>query len=255
MSRLEGKVAIVTGASRGIGKGIAIRLGHEGARVVVNYNHNQGQAEDVVHTIQSNGGEAIALQVNMSDIPQIERMVCQTIEQFGQVDIMVSNAGIELLRSFEETRVEDFDQLFAVNTRGQFFAAQQAATHMKNGGRIVLTSSMSVIKGIAGHALYAASKGAVEVLVRNLAVELGPLGITINAIAPGATVSDMSTRMAAAARDPKTGLSPIEQCIAATPLGRLGTPEDIAKVVAFLVSEEGSWITGQTIQATGGFSF
>lgn len=255
MSRLEGKVAIVTGASRGIGKGIAIKLAREGARVVVNYNNNQDQAEAVVNIIKSNGGEAIALQVNMGDVPQIERMVLQTIEQFGHLDIMISNAGIELLRSLEETRIEDFDQLFAVNTRGQFFAAQQAAKHMENGGRIVLTSSISVTKGIAGHALYAASKGAVEVIVRNLAVELGSRGITVNAVAPGATVSDMSANMSDAYRDPKTGMSPLEQCRAATPLGRLGTPEDIANVITFLASEEGGWITGQTIQATGGFSF
>src|SRR5215469_16029483 len=177
MKRLEGKVAIVTGASRGIGRGIALTLAEEGATVVVTYREQAQRAEAVADAIRQGGGESLVIQADTSDVSHIARLVRQTVEHFGALD---------------EVTVEDFDHVFAVNTRGQFFAMQQAARHMSRGGRLICTSSMSASKGLARHALYAASKAAVEALARNLAVELGPRGITVNAIVPGPTATDMA---------------------------------------------------------------
>ncbi len=241
MARLAGKVAVITGSSRGIGRGIALKFGREGAKVVVNYQGNREKAEAVVRDIVAEGSDALAVQADMSDVQQIERLMTRAVDHYGKLNILVSNAGIELFKALAEVTVEDFDHLFAINTRGQFFAAQQAAKRMEDGGRIIFTSSISVTRGIAGHSLYPASKAAVEIFARNLAVELGPRAITVNAIAPGATTSDMSAAYSSSYSNPSSTL------------GRLGTPEDIANVVAFLVSEEGSWINGQTIYATGGF--
>lgn len=244
MKRLEGKVAIVTGASRGIGRGIALKLAEEGATVVVAYREQAQQAEEVAGAIRQGGSEALAIQADTSDISHIERLVTQTVEQYGKLDILVSNAGIEHFGALEEVTVEDFDHVFAVNTRGQFFAMQQAARHMSRGGRLICTSSISASKGLARHALYAASKAAVEAIARNLAVELGPRGITVNAIVPGPTATDMAAEHMAhysgsdVARS-LTGAAGDERTKTIMPLGRMGTPADIAKVVAFLVSDEG----------------
>lgn len=252
--RLEGKVAVVTGSGRGIGRGIAIKLGKEGAKVVVNYSHSAEQAEEVVKTIQSHGSEAIAIQADVSKVEEIRKLFDETIAKFGQLDILVSNAGIEHFGPFEEVTEEEFDKTFAVNTRGQFFAMQEAAKRMKNGGRLICTSSISASKGFVNHSVYGGSKGAVEAFARNLAVDLGPRGITVNAIAPGATKTDMYDKNAELYRDPNSKLSVDEQMNKFSPLGRVGTPEDIGNVVAFLVSDEGGWLTGQTIHATGGMA-
>jgi len=229
MKRLEGKVAIVTGASRGIGRGIALTLAEEGATVVVTYREQAQRAEAVADAIRQGGGESLVIQADTSDISHIARLVRQTVEHFGALD---------------EVTVEDFDHVFAVNTRGQFFAMQQAARHMSRGGRLICTSSMSASKGLARHALYAASKAAVEALARNLAVELGPRGITVNAIVPGPTATDMTAENLAHYSGSEvawslTGAAGEERIKSILPLGRMGTPADIARVVAFLVSEEG----------------
>jgi NAD(P)-dependent dehydrogenase (short-subunit alcohol dehydrogenase family) len=253
MQRLAGKVALITGASRGIGKGIALKFGKEGAKVVVNYSSNQGQAEEVVATIKAEGGEAMAIQANVSDVAQIERMVNEAVAAYGNLDILVSNAGVEHFSSLAESTVEDFDRVFGINTRGQYFAAQQAVKHMNDGGRVLLTSSISVTKGMPGHSFYAGSKAAVEIFARNLAVELGSRGITVNTVAPGATTSDMSAEAGKNYGDPYSTLSVKEQLEHNTALGRWGTAADIANVMTFLASEEGGWITGQTVYATGGY--
>ncbi len=178
----------------------------------------------------------------------------KTIEKYGQLDILVSNAGIEHFGSFEEVSAEEFDRIFSVNTRGQFFAMQAAAKQMKNGGRLICTSSISASKGFVNHAVYSGSKGANEAFARNLAVDLGPRGITVNAIAPGATKTDMYDKNAELYRDPDSKLSVDEQMNKFSPLGRVGTPEDIANVVAFLASDEGGWLTGQVIHVNGGMA-
>lgn len=252
--RLEGKVAVVTGSGRGIGRGIALKLGKEGAKVVVNYSHAAEQAEEVVKSIQSQGGEAIAIKADVSKVAEIRQLFDETIAKFGQLDITVSNAGIEHFGPFEEVTEEEFDKTFAVNTRGQFFTLQSAAKHMKNGGRLICTSSISASKGFVNHSVYGGSKGAVESFARNLAVDLGSRGITVNAIAPGATKTDMYEKNAELYRDPDSKLSVDDQMKKFSPLGRVGTPEDIANVIAFLASDEGGWITGQTIHVTGGMA-
>ena len=254
MKRLEGKVAIVTGSSRGIGKGIAIKLAIEGAKVVVNYSSSPDKAKEVVNEINNNGGEAIAIEADMSKIDQIKQLVAKTVDKYGQLDILVSNAGIEHFGSFEEVTEEEFDKVFSVNTRGQFFAMQEAAKRMKDGGRLICTSSISASKGFINHSVYSGSKGANESFARNLAVDLGPRGITVNAIAPGATKTDMYEHNANLYRDPDSKLSVDEQMNKFSPLGRVGTPEDIANVVAFLASNEAGWITGQVIHVTGGMA-
>lgn len=183
MKRLEGKVAIVTGSSSGIGKGIAMKLAQEGAKVVVNYSSSADKAEEVVNDIKKQNGEATAIKADMSLVAEIEQLVARAIEKYGKLDILVSNAGIEHFASFEEVTEQDFDKTFSVNTRGQFFAMQKAAKYMKNGGRLICTSSISASKGFVNHSVYGGSKGAVEAFARNLAVDLGSRGITVNAIA------------------------------------------------------------------------
>lgn len=254
MKRLEGKVAIVTGSSRGIGKGIAMKLAQEGAKVVVNYSSSPDKAEEVINEIKKQGGEATAIQADMSKVDQIKQLVASSVEKYGSLDILVSNAGIEHFGPFEEVTEDEFDKTFAVNTRGQFFAMQEAAKKMKDGGRIICTSSISASKGFMNHSVYSGSKGANEAFARNLAVDLGSRGITVNAIAPGATKTDMYEKNAHLYRDPNSTLSVDEQMNKFSPLGRVGTPEDIANVVAFLVSDEGGWITGQVIHVTGGMA-
>ncbi len=254
MKRLEGKVAIVTGSSSGIGKGIAMKLTLEGAKVVINYSSSADKAEAVVNEIKQQNGEATAIKADMSQVAEIEQLVASSVEKYGQLDIFVSNAGIEHFASFEEVTKQDFDKTFAVNTRGQFFAMQKAVKQMKNGGRVICTSSISASKGFVNHSVYGGSKGAVEAFARNLAVDLGSRGITVNAIAPGATKTEMYEKYADLYRDPDSKLSLDEQMKKFSPLGRVGTPSDIANVVAFLASDESEWITGQVIHVTGGMA-
>lgn len=252
MKRLEGKVAIVTGSSRGIGKGIVMKLALEGAKVVVNYSSSLDKAKAVVDEIVQQGGEAVAIKADMSKVAEIEQLVAQAVEKYGKLDILVSNAGVEHFGSFEEVTPEDFDKTFSVNTKGQFFAMQAAAKQMQNGGRLICTSSISASKGFINHSVYAGSKGATESFARNLAVDLGSRGITVNEIAPGATKTDMYDKHADLYRDPDSKLSVDEQMNKFSPLGRVGTPEDVANVVTFLASDEGGWMTGQVIHVTGG---
>lgn len=254
MKRLFGKVAIVTGSSRGIGRGIVMKLALEGAKVVVNYSHSPEKAEEVVNEIKKQGGEATAIGADISDVDQIKQLVTKAVEKYGQLDILVSNAGVEHFGPFEEVTPEEFDRIFSVNTRGQFFAMQEAVQQMKNGGRLICTSSISASKGFVNHSVYGGSKGANEAFARNLAVDLGKRGITVNAIAPGATKTDMYDKNVDLYRDPDSKLSVDEQMNKFSPLGRVGTPEDIANVVAFLASDEGGWITGQVIHVTGGMA-
>ncbi|GCE12958.1 SDR family NAD(P)-dependent oxidoreductase [Tengunoibacter tsumagoiensis] len=254
MKRLADKVAVVTGSSRGIGRSIAQKLAQEGAKVVVNYSSKPDEAQKVVQAIQQQGGDAIALQADMGQIPQIIQLMDKVIETYQRLDILVSNAGIEHFGAFDTVTPEDFDRIFAVNTRGQFFAMQQAARHMNNGGRIICTSSISASKGFLNHAVYSGSKAANEGFARSLAIDLGPRGITVNAIAPGATQTSMYDKNVELYGDPDSRLSLDDQMKKFSPLGRIGQPEDIANVVAFLVSDEAGWLTGQVIHITGGMA-
>ncbi len=243
MKPLTNKVAIVTGASRGIGQAIAQRLAQDGATVVINYRSGADEAKDVVEGITSKGGEAIAIQADVSQVPDIRHLFQTVIDRFGHLDILVNNAGIGRRALVAEVSEEDYDAVFTVNVRGVLFALQEAARRMPEGGRIVNISSSTTLFPSPGLAVYAASKAAEKMFTEVLAKELGGRGITVNSVVPGPTSPGMFD-----------SAPPEDQKAAAmsSPFGRLGRPEDIADVVAFLVSEESRWITGQHILANGG---
>jgi 3-oxoacyl-[acyl-carrier protein] reductase len=234
------KVAIVTGASGGIGRAIAERLAQEGATVVVNYGMSADKAKAVVAGIESKGGKAIALQADMSKVEEVRRLIRDTVQRFGRLDILINNAGIALLKPLEETMEEEFDRVLAVNTKGPYFAMQEAAKVMKNGGRIVNISSSGTHMGLPGVTAYLASKGALEQITKGLAHELAAKGVTVNTVSPGFTETAM---LPDAFRETGAQMSPFK---------RLGTPEDITDVVLFIVSEQARWLTGQNIHAGGG---
>jgi 3-oxoacyl-[acyl-carrier protein] reductase len=238
---LTGKVAIVTGASNGIGRAIAERVAQEGATVVVNYGKSADKAKQVVAGIEANGGKAFAIQADMSRVADVGRLVKDTVKTFGRLDILVNNAGMFLYKPLVETTEEEFDNMFALNTKGPYFAMQEAAKVIHEGGRIVNISTDGTHIGFAGATSYLGSKGALEQFTRGLAHELAPKGVTVNTVSPGYTATDMLA-------DP-TFRQIGEQ---ASPLKRLGLPKDIADVVAFVVSEEARWLTGQNIHAGGG---
>jgi 3-oxoacyl-[acyl-carrier protein] reductase len=240
MGNLTGKVAIVTGASRGIGRAIAERLGHDGASVVVNYAGSKEKAEEVVQAIESAGAKAIAVQADISNPDDIKQMFDTAENYFGSLHILVNNAGTLVMKPAIDITLEEFDKVINLNVRGVFLALQEASRRIQDGGRIVNIGSNVTIQSIANASVYAASKAAVEQFTRVLAKELGAQQITVNAVAPGATETDMMPDMVRAMA-PKM-----------TPLERLGQPKDIADVVAFVVSEEARWITGQIIGVNGG---
>jgi len=240
--KLEGKIAIVTGASNGIGRAIAERLAQDGATVVVNYGKSADKGKAVVAGIVSRGGNAVAIQADMSQVADARRLVQDTVTKFGRLDILVNNAGMFMYKPLVETTEEEFDRMFALNAKGPYFALQEAAKVIKEGGRIVNISTDGTHIGFAGATAYLGSKGALEQFTKGLAHELAPKGIAVNTVSPGYTVTDMLPT------DP-TFRQIGEQ---ASPLKRLGTPKDIADVVAFVVSEEARWLTGQNIHAGGG---
>ena len=253
MKKLEEKVAIVTGSSRGIGKEIAMKLAQEGAKVIVNYHSNAEEAEGVVVAIQQQGSEAIALRADVSQPDQSRQMVQEAVDEYGQLDILVSNAGIEHFGKLENITPQDFDRVFSVNVAGQLFAVQAAAPHLPEGGRVVLMSSVSAQRSIFYHTLYASSKAAVSAMVSNLAPELGERGITINAIAPGGTATNMAEEYGEQYTHPALrGVSPEALLKSQGALQRLAQPEEIAAAVAFLVSDDASYVTGSTLAVNGG---
>jgi 3-oxoacyl-[acyl-carrier protein] reductase len=245
MGQLSTKVAVVTGGSRGIGAGIARRLAAEGAKVVVNYASRADAAEQVVADIQKGGGDAIALQTDMGDLDAIRRLFAETKTQYGRLDILVNNAAIAEFMPLDAITPEHYERHFAVNVRGPIFAMQEAARLFDEAGGCIINISSSITTGPApSGSVYSATKAALENLTRSYAHELGSRGITVNAVAPGTTESDMLN----AVMPPEMQ----QRMIANTALGRLGTPEDIAAVVAFLASNDGRWVTGQIIHANGG---
>lgn len=241
---LQTKVAIVTGASRGIGKEIALALAGLGATVVVHYHTKKEQADNVAAAVVQLGSKAITIQADLKSTEKIKYLFDQTLDTFGSVDILVNNAGMMFTQKIEGVKEEEFDDIFATNVKGVFFACQQAARRMSNGGKIINISSTITRFMLPGYGAYAATKAAVDQLTKILAKELGPREITVNAIAPGPTDTELF-------RKDKTDdqISSMAQMAA---LQRLGTPEDIAAAVALMVSPEAKWITGQTILVNGG---
>lgn len=249
-ARLDGKVAIVTGAGRGIGAGIAKELGARGAKVVVNYRSSFETAQALVEEIKAGGSDSIAISGDISQIEDITMLFEQTISHFKKVDIVVSNSGIEHFGHIDEVKPEDFDRVFGINTRGQFFVAQHAYKHLSDGGRLILMSSISAHNSLKQHAVYAGSKCAVEAFARCFAPEFGARGITVNTIAPGGVKTDMSADVGykyIPVADSSWTIDDIEKFVSSrTPMGRMAYPVDIARVVGFLASEDGGWVSGMS---------
>ena len=245
IDQLNAKTAIVTGASRGIGRAIAIKLGAMQASVVVNYHRDIRAAEKTVADIQSAGGRAVAVQADMRRVAEIRLLVDRAITAFGSLDILVNNAGIRIFKPIAAVTEAEFDDIFAANVKGVFFACQMAAQRMADGGRIINISSSVTRVLMADYGPYAATKGAVDQITRVLAKELGPRGITVNAVSPGPTDTELF-------RQGKSKQQ-IDGFAQATALGRIGTPADIAAAVALLVGEGAGWISGQNICVNGGF--
>ncbi|MER9882815.1 MULTISPECIES: SDR family oxidoreductase [unclassified Mesorhizobium] len=237
---LEGKTALVTGSSRGIGRAIAEGLAAKGAAVVVNYVGNEKAAREVVAAIEGNSGKAIAIQADVSGIPDIRRLFEETERQMGPIDIVVANVGVAVIKPLVEATEADFDHVFGANAKGTFFTLQEAARRVRDGGRIIAVSTGGTRMFFTHTALYLGSKGAVEQFVRVLSRELGPRAVTVNALSPGFTDTDL--------------LPERDRAVAAgmSPFGRIGAPRDVADVAVFLASDEARWLTGENIQAGGG---
>jgi 3-oxoacyl-[acyl-carrier protein] reductase len=241
------KSAIVTGASRGIGRAVARRLARDGFAVAVNYAGNAAKAEEVVAEIEkAAGGQAIAVQADVANAADVERLFKETVDTFGGINVVVNCAGIMPLSPIAGGDMEIFDKVIATNLRGTFVVLGQAARQISSGGRIIAFSSSVIAKAFPTYGPYIASKAGVEGLVRVLANELRGRDITVNAVAPGPVATELFLTGKAETQ--------IEQLRKLPPLERLGQPEDIANVVSFLVGPEGGWVNGQVLRANGGFA-
>ena len=246
--RLAGKVAIVTGSGSGIGQSIAIRFASEGATVVVDYRNNIEQAKETASKAEAAGGKAILVKADVSNLADTQNLVDQAYQQLGRCDILVNNAGIEINAPFWDVTEKDYDAVLNVNLKGAFFLTQAFVKRLiaaKLPGRVINISSVHEDMVFPHFSTYCASKGAMRMVMRDLAVELGPLGITVNNIAPGAIATPINTRMMAN----KTELNAL---IANVPLGRMGTPEEVAGLALFLASDDGAYCTGSTYIVDGG---
>ncbi|WP_267248621.1 SDR family oxidoreductase [Yersinia sp. Marseille-Q5920] len=244
MMKTTQQVAIVTGASRGIGAAIAERLAQEGYTVLINYSRADEEAEALVRKIQQAGGNALSAKGDISDSAAVVQLFAKAEAAFGGVDILVNNAGIMSLSTIADSDDEHFDRQIAINLKGSFNGMREAAKRLRYGGRIVNFSTSVVDLKLEKYAVYAATKAAVETMTAILAKELRGRNITVNAVAPGPTATDLFLNGKSAEL--------IEKMAKMAPLERLGTPEDIAAAVAFLVGKDGGWINGQVLRANGG---
>jgi len=246
--RLENKVAIVTGSSQGIGRAIALAFAREGAAVTVDYRSHAEEAEEVVGLIEGSGGRALAVKADVSVPADVEGLVGGAVEEFGRLDVMVNNAGVEQKMPFIETPLEVWNRIMAVNLTGAWLGCQEAARRMVEGGeggRIINVSSVHEDKPMPTNSPYCAAKGGLRMLMRTIAVELAPHGITVNNIAPGAIETPINENLADNPDQMKELLSEI-------PLGRIGQPEEVAELAAYLASDGASYVTGSTFVIDGG---
>ncbi|HTU26691.1 MAG TPA: SDR family oxidoreductase [Pirellulales bacterium] len=243
---LDGKVAIVTGASKGIGRATALRLAKEGAAVVVNFAGSAHLAAEVVKEIEQGGGKAAAVQADLGKLADVERLFDETIRRFGKVDILVNNAGVFFTKPLVEVSEAEFDRIFDVNVKGVYFACQQAVKRMADGGRIINLSSSTTAMMLPRYSAYVATKGAIEQFSHVLAKEVGQRGITVNVVSPGPTDTDLFG-------SDKTEEDKKRYAQMAA-LSRLGMPADIADVIAFLASDDARWISGQNVRVNGGIA-
>jgi 3-oxoacyl-[acyl-carrier protein] reductase len=243
--KLQGKAALVTGASRGIGREIALELARQGADVAVNYAGSEAKAQEVVEEIRALGREAFAVQADVANGEAVQEMVKQTIERFGKIDILVNNAGITRDNLLMRMKDEEWDAVINTNLKGVFLCTKAVTRQMmkQRSGRIINIASIVGVSGNAGQANYVAAKAGVIGLTKTAAKELASRGITVNAVAPGFITTDMTDKLT---EDVKKGM------LAQIPLARFGEPEDVAKVVSFLASDDSKYMTGQTLHVDGG---
>ena len=244
MKSLQDKVAIITGASRGIGAEIAKAIAQAGASVIINYANNRSAADLIVSEIKNLGGNAIPVRADVGDSVEVKALFDAAITHFGKIDILINNAGTAIFKAIQDTSDEELDRIFAINVKGTFYCLRESATRLSNGGRIINISSSVTRLILPTYGAYAATKGAVEQLTRVFAKEMGSRGITVNSISPGPT----NTELFLEGKNEET----IQRLASMSALGRIGEAEDISKVVLFLVSEEAAWVTGQNIGVNGG---
>lgn len=243
--RFAGRTALVTGASRGIGRAVALQLAHEGASVVVNFRRSSEEGEAVVDEINANGGSAHAFQGDVSDEQRVKELVRFTARQLGGLDVLVANAGVVDDQLLGFMSAAQWDGVLAVNLRGPFLCIRESLPFLmrRRSGSVVCLSSVAAQMAGRGHANYVAAKGGLNAMVRSLAVELAPRGVRVNAVAPGVIVTRMSARIRDLAG---------EQILGSIPLRRYGEPEEVARAVCFLASDEASYVTGEVMHVTGG---
>jgi glucose 1-dehydrogenase len=249
--KLTGKVVLVTGSSQGIGRGIATRFAQEGADVVINYNRTPGGAQEVLREVEAAGRRGLIVQADMGNVNEIRKLIATAIEHFGHLDILVNNAGVEAHAPFWEVKEEDYDKVLNINLKGVFFATQAMVQHLmqtKRQGKIINISSVHEELPFPNFTAYCASKGGLKMFTRNLAVELGPLGITINSIAPGAIETPINAKLL---NDPKK----LNSLLGQIPLARLGKPKDVAGIAVFLASDDADYVTGSTYYVDGGLTW
>jgi glucose 1-dehydrogenase len=249
--RLQGKVALVTGSAQGIGRAIVDRFAREGADVVVNYRSGPAMADEVVCAARRHGVRAVAIQADVSSVSDVRRLIAESVDAMGRLDVLVNNAGVETHAPFWDVSEADYDKVVDVNLKGPFFATQAMVRHLREqrrGGRIVNISSVHEELPFPNFAAYCASKGGLKMLTRNLAVELGPLGITVNSVAPGAIATPINTALL-------NDAAKLQSLTDQIPLARLGTTDDVAGVAVFLASDEAGYVTGSTYVVDGGLTW
>ena len=247
MGELTGKVAVVTGASKGIGAGIAKRFGAAGASVVVNYASSREGADKVVAEIKKEGGKAIAVKADVSKAGEVKQLFEETKRAFGKLDVLVNNAGVFRFAPLEDVTEEEFHREFNINVLGTLLATKEALNHFNGSGSVINVSSVVSTSPIPNSSVYSATKGAVDTLTVGLSRELAPRNIRVNVIAPGGVETEGTHEIGMVGSDFE------KQIVAQTPLGRLGQPNDIAQVAVFLASDASAWLTGERISASGGF--
>lgn len=252
---LTGKVALVTGSGRGMGRETALELARRGADVVVNYANSSKAADELVAEIKALGRDSIAVKANVSQVSEIVEMFAEAKKHFGKLDIVVSNSGVVSFGHLKDVTEEEFDRVFNVNTRGQFFVAREAYKNLEVNGRIILMSSITgQAKGVPKHTVYSGSKGAVETFVRCMAIDCGDKKITVNAVAPGGIKTDMYHAVCKEYIPNGSNLNDeqVDEYAATwSPMNRVGMPIDVARVTAFLASQDGEWVNGKVIGIDG----
>lgn len=246
MTDLKNKTAIVTGSSRGLGKTIAKLLAFNGANVIINYSSNENQAKEVVSEIIQSGGQAYAIQADISNPVEITKLFDQTIEKYGKIDIVINNAGIMITKFTKDTSEEDFDKTFSINTKSVFFSMKESATKMADNGRIINISSSVTRVMFPTYGVYSASKAAVEQMTKVFAKEIGSKGITANTISPG----PINTELFLQGKTEEV----IQRIAGLTAFNRIGETDDIAPIILFLASDKSQWITGQNFGVNGGMA-